>query len=47
MPADEPAGVSRRTALAGLAAMMAAGCGRAAFMAANVSAAFVKQPPSS
>jgi acetyl esterase/lipase len=40
MPVDEPAGVSRRTALAGLAAMMVAGCGRAAFMAANVSAAF-------
>jgi acetyl esterase/lipase len=40
MPADEPGGVSRRTALAGLAAMMAAGCGRAAFMTANVSAAF-------
>jgi acetyl esterase/lipase len=40
MPADEPWGVSRRTALAGLAGMMVAGCGRAAFMAANVSAAF-------
>jgi acetyl esterase/lipase len=40
MPADEPGGVSRRTALGGLAAMMVAGCGRAAFMAANVSAAF-------
>jgi acetyl esterase/lipase len=38
MPADEPGGVSRRTALAGLAAMMVAGCGRAAFMAANVTA---------
>jgi acetyl esterase/lipase len=40
MPADEPGGVSRRTMLAGLAAMMVAGCGRAAFMAANVAAAF-------
>jgi acetyl esterase/lipase len=40
MPADEPDGVSRRSALAGLTAMMLAGCGRAAFMAANVSAAF-------
>src|ERR1700722_5462804 len=40
MPADEPGGVSRRTALAGLSAMMMAGCGRAAFMAANVPAAF-------
>jgi acetyl esterase/lipase len=40
MPADEPGGVSRRSALAGFAAMLLAGCGRAAFMAANVSAAF-------
>ena len=32
--------VSRRTALAGLAAMAAAGCSRGAFMAANVPAAF-------
>jgi acetyl esterase/lipase len=40
MPADEPQRVSRRTALAGLAGILAAGCGRLAFMAANVPAAF-------
>ncbi len=40
MSADRPARISRRTALAGLGAMMAAGCGRVAFMAANVPAAF-------
>jgi acetyl esterase/lipase len=40
MPADKPALVSRRTALAGLAAALTAGCGRVAFMAANVPAAF-------
>ncbi len=33
-------GVSRRTALAGLGALFAAGCGRVAFMAANVPAVF-------
>jgi acetyl esterase/lipase len=40
MPADSPAGVSRRTALAGLVGLLATGCGRLAFMAANVPAAF-------
>ena len=40
MPADRPARMSRRTALTGLGAMLAAGCGRVAFMAANVPAAF-------
>jgi acetyl esterase/lipase len=40
MSADRPASVSRRTVLAGLAAALAAGCGRVAFMAANVPAAF-------
>src|SRR5260370_34151815 len=40
MSADRPARVSRRTALTGLGAMLAAGCGRVAFMAANVPAAF-------
>src|SRR6202045_3005537 len=40
MPADKPMGTSRRTALTGLAAMLAAGCGRLEFMAANVPAIF-------
>ena len=40
MSADDPGRVSRRTALAGLAAAVAAGCSRIAFMAANVPAAF-------
>jgi acetyl esterase/lipase len=40
MSADRPARISRRTALTGLAAMLAAGCGRVEFMAANVPAAF-------
>lgn len=40
MPADKPAGVPRRAALAGLVAIAAAGCSRVAFMAANVPAAF-------
>ena len=38
MPAGN--GVSRRTALAGLIAALSAGCGKLAFMAANVPAAF-------
>ena len=40
MPAVEPGRMSRRTALAGLTAMLATGCGRLGFMAANVPAAF-------
>jgi acetyl esterase/lipase len=40
MPADKPARMSRRTALTGLAAMLATGCGRLEFVAANVPAAF-------
>jgi acetyl esterase/lipase len=40
MSADSPGIASRRTALAGLAALLATGCGRLAFMAANVPAAF-------
>jgi acetyl esterase/lipase len=40
MSADRPARVSRRTALTGLGAVLAAGCGRVEFMAANVPAAF-------
>jgi acetyl esterase/lipase len=40
MPAGEPRHLSRRTAVTGLAAMLATGCGRLAFMAANVPAAF-------
>jgi acetyl esterase/lipase len=40
MPADEPGRMPRRTALVGLAAMLATGCGRLEFMAANVPAAF-------
>jgi len=40
MLAGEPGRTSRRTALTGLAAMLATGCGRLAFMAANVPAAF-------
>jgi acetyl esterase/lipase len=40
MPAGEPRHLSRRTAFTGLAALLATGCGRLAFMAANVPAAF-------
>lgn len=40
MSADRPAPISRRTALTGLGAMLAAGCGRVEFMAANVPATF-------
>jgi acetyl esterase/lipase len=40
MSADKPVTLSRRTALAGLLAAASAGCGRAAFMAANVPAVF-------
>jgi acetyl esterase/lipase len=40
MPADKAPGMSRRAALAALAAALAAGCGRVAFMAANVPAVF-------
>src|ERR1700689_1831048 len=40
MPADKPVSVPRRIALAGMIAALAAGCGRVAFMAANVPAAF-------
>jgi hypothetical protein len=40
MPADKPVGTLRRAALTGLAAMLAAGCGRLEFMAANVPAVF-------
>jgi acetyl esterase/lipase len=40
MPADKPPPMSRRVALAGLVAALAAGCGRVAFIAANVPAAF-------
>jgi acetyl esterase/lipase len=40
MRAVEPGRMSRRTALAGLTAMLATGCGRLGFMAANVPAAF-------
>jgi acetyl esterase/lipase len=40
MRADKPGRMSRRTALAGLAATLAAGCGRVEFMAANLPAAF-------
>jgi len=40
MRADRPAGMSRRTALAGLGALVAAGCSRLAFVAANLPAAF-------
>jgi len=40
MPADKPARVTRRTAIAGLGAMLATGCSRIAFMAANVPAVF-------
>ncbi|MEP6548381.1 MAG: alpha/beta hydrolase [Gammaproteobacteria bacterium] len=39
-PANTASVVSRRTALAGLGALFAAGCGRVAFMAANVPAVF-------
>ncbi len=38
--ADTGGTVSRRTLLAGLGALLAAGCGRVAFMAANVPAVF-------
>jgi acetyl esterase/lipase len=40
MSADRADHISRRTALAGLGAMLAAGCGRVEFVAANVPAAF-------
>ena len=40
MTADRPASASRRTALAGLGALAAAGCSRLAFVAANVAGAF-------
>jgi acetyl esterase/lipase len=40
MNVDRPAQVSRRTALAGFGALLAAGCSRLAFVAANVPAAF-------
>ena len=40
MSAAEGRGVTRRSALVGLAAALAAGCGRVAFMAANVPAVF-------
>src|ERR1700684_1089817 len=40
MSAGSPAVASRRTALAGLAALLAGGGGRIAFMAANVPAVF-------
>jgi len=40
MSADRPARISRRTALAELGAVLAAGCGRVEFMAANVPATF-------
>jgi acetyl esterase/lipase len=40
MPADSPRSGSRRAALAGLIAALASGCGRVAFTAANVPAAF-------
>jgi acetyl esterase/lipase len=40
MPVDEPPLMPRRVALAGLIAAVAAGCGKVAFMAANVPAVF-------
>jgi acetyl esterase/lipase len=40
MSADKPPGMSRRAAVAGLVAAVAAGCGRVGFMAANVPAVF-------
>jgi len=40
MFADKPAGVSRRTVLAGLVSMLTTACGRLAFTAANVPAVF-------
>jgi acetyl esterase/lipase len=40
MSADKPVRISRRTALTGLGALLAAGCGRVEYMAANVPAAF-------
>jgi acetyl esterase/lipase len=40
MPAGDGAAVARRTALVGLIAALSAGCGKLAFMAANVPAAF-------
>jgi acetyl esterase/lipase len=40
MSAAKPPGMSRRAALAGIVAALAAGCGRVAFMAANVPAVF-------
>jgi len=40
MPADRASGVSRRGVLAGVAAMLATGCSRVSFLAANVPAVF-------
>ena len=40
MPADKPVLVARRTVLAGLTALLTTACGRLAFTAANVPAAF-------
>jgi acetyl esterase/lipase len=40
MRADEPGRMSRRIALTGLAGLLATGCGRLAFLAANLPAAF-------
>src|SRR6266481_4881116 len=40
MPADRQARISRRAVLTGLGALLAAGCGRVEFMAANVPAVF-------
>ncbi len=40
MPVDRPPAVSRRAALAGVVAALGAGCGKLAFMAANIPAAF-------
>jgi len=40
MPADKQARISRRAVLTGLGALLAAGCGRVEFMAANVPAVF-------
>jgi acetyl esterase/lipase len=40
MPADNPARMTRRTALAGVGALLASGCSKLSFLAANVPAAF-------
>ena len=40
MPADKLPGISRRTALASLASVLATGCGRLGFVAVNLPAAF-------